>query len=162
RAPYTGPNSLLENEPAATSMTGTLFLDVRLWECGSSSTEIVFNPEIAGGEGLSGTTGIAGFPNGEVTRVGLPEPTPYIARLFVRQTCGRGGEQKSVEDGTNQIAGKRDVDRIVLNVGKFSATDFADDNRYSHDPRTQFLPWSITYNGAWDYPANVRGYTYGL
>src|SRR5262249_44978395 len=30
-----------------------------------------------------------------------------------------------------------------------------------HDPRTQFLPWSIMYTGAWDYPANTRGYTYG-
>jgi high affinity Mn2+ porin len=37
-----------------------------------------------------------------------------------------------------------------------------DDNEYSHDPRTQFLPWGIMYNGAWDYPANVRGYTYGI
>ena len=161
-APYTGPNSLLENEPAATSITGTLFLDVRLWESGSNSTELVFNPEIAGGTGLSSTTGIAGFPNGEVTRVGIPDPTPYIARLFVRQTWGLGGEQEKVEDAPNLIAGKRDVDRFVLNVGKFSLTDFADDNRFSHDPRTQFLPWSLMYNGAWDYPANVRGYTYGV
>jgi high affinity Mn2+ porin len=161
-APYTGPNSLLENEPAATSMTGTVFLDVRLWECGNSSTELVFNPEIAGGRGFSNTSGIAGFPNGEVTRVGAIEPTPYIARLFVRQTCGLGGEQEKVEDGPNQIAGQRDVDRIELTVGKFSATDFADDNKYSHDPRTRFLPWSFVYNGAWDYPANVRGYTYGV
>jgi high affinity Mn2+ porin len=161
-APYTGQNSLLENEPAATSMTGTVFLDVRLWECGSSSTELVFNPEIAGGTGFSNTSGIAGFPNGEITRVGAIEPTPYIARLFVRQTWGLDGEREKVEDGPNKIAGQRDVDRIELNVGKFSATDFADDNKYSHDPRTQFLPWSLMYNGAWDYPANVRGYTYGV
>jgi len=161
-APYTGPNSLLENEPSATSMTGTLFLATRLWECDGDSTEIVFNPEIAGGTGLSGTTGIAGFPNGEITRVGNLEPTPYIARLFVRQTWGLGGEQEKVEDAPNLIAGKRDVDRIELAVGKFSATDYADDNRFSHDPRTQFLPWSLMYNGAWDYPANVRGYTYGV
>jgi high affinity Mn2+ porin len=161
-APYQGANSLLENEPAATSMTGTLFLDVRLWECGSNTTELVFNPEIAGGRGLSDTSGIAGFPNGEVTRVGAIEPTPYIARLFVRQTWGLGGEREKVEDGPNQIAGQRDVDRIELTVGKFSATDYADDNKYSHDPRTRFLPWSFIYNGAWDYPANVRGYTYGV
>src|SRR5262249_36903916 len=31
----------------------------------------------------------------------------------------------------------------------------------SHDPRTQFLNWALMYNGAWDYPANVRGYDYG-
>src|SRR5664279_2023766 len=40
-------------------------------------------------------------------------------------------------------------------------TDFFDDNRYSHDPRTQFIGWGVMYNGAWDYPADVRGYTWG-
>src|SRR5262249_54009709 len=90
------------------------------------------------------------------------EPTPYIARLFVRQTWGFGGEQEQVEDAPNQLAGKRDVDRFTLTVGKFAATDLVDDNRYSHDGRTQFLPWSFTYNGAWDYPAKVRGYTFGV
>src|SRR5439155_23709839 len=34
-APYTGPNSLRENEQTATSRTGKRFLDVRLWDCGS-------------------------------------------------------------------------------------------------------------------------------
>jgi high affinity Mn2+ porin len=122
----------------------------------------VFNPEMSSGPGLSDSQGIAGFPNGEITRVGIISPTPYFARLFLRQMFGFGGEEEKVEDEANQIAGKRDIDRITLSVGKFSATDFADDNVYSHDPRTQFLPWSIMYNGAWDYPANVRGYTYGL
>jgi high affinity Mn2+ porin len=149
-------------ERAATSVTGTLFLDARLWESDSWSGELVFNPELAGGQGLSGVEGIAGFPNGEITRVGEVEPTPYFARLFLRQTWGFGGEQEKVEDEANQIAGTRDVNRVTLSVGKFSATDLVDDNRYSHDPRTQFLPWSIMYNGAWDYPANVRGYTYGI
>ena len=32
----------------------------------------------------------------------------------------------------------------------------------AHDPRTQFLNWALVYNGAWDFPANVRGYTYGV
>src|SRR5262249_47217714 len=124
--------------------------------------ELVFNPEIAGGRGFSGVMGIAGFPNGEITRVGDPEPTPYIARLYLRQTFGFGGGQEEVEYAGNQIAGKSDVERLTFTIGKFTATDLIDNNRYSHDPRTQFLPWSIMYNGAWDYPANVRGYTYGI
>ncbi len=161
-SPYIGPHSLLPVERTATSLTATLFLDARLWDTDGWSGELVFNPELAGGQGLSGVQGIAGFPNGEITRVGEPPPTPYFARLFLRQTFGFGGEQEKVEDGPNQIAGSRDVNRFTLSVGKFAATDFADDNRYSHDPRTQFLPWSIMYNGAWDYPANVRGYTYGI
>jgi high affinity Mn2+ porin len=135
-SPYIGPRSLLPVEPAATSETATLFLDARLWH----GADIVFNPEIAGGTGFSGTTGIAGFPNGEITRVGVVAPTPYIARLFFRQTWGR----------------------ITLYVGKLSMTDLFDLNRYSHDPRTQFGNWALMYNGAWDYPANVRGYDYGV
>jgi high affinity Mn2+ porin len=162
RSPYIGPNSLLPEEPAATSETSTIFLDVRLWEWCGQSTELIFDPEIAGGTGFSGVTGIAGFPNEEITRVGNPDPTPYIARLMLRQTWGLGGEQEKIEDDVNQIAGKRDIDRIVLTVGKMASTDVADDNRYAHDARTQFLNWALTYNGAWDYPANVRGYSYGI
>jgi high affinity Mn2+ porin len=155
---YTGTNSLRPVEGSPTSLTSTLFLAARLWESG----ELLINPEIAGGLGFSNTTGVAGFPNGEITRVGLPEPTPYFARFALRQTFGLGGTQELVEDGPNQIAGLRDIDRVTVTLGKLTATDIADDNRYSHDPRTQFLNWSLIYNGAWDYPANVRGYTYGL
>jgi high affinity Mn2+ porin len=158
RSPYIGRNSLLPAEPAATIETATLYLDARLWR----GADIVFNPEISGGQGFSGTSGLAGFPNGEATRVGIIEPTPYIARLFVRQVWGFEGEQEKVEDDANQIAGVRDVNRFTIIAGKLAATDNFDNNRYSHDPRTQFDNWALMYNGAWDYPANVRGYTYGF
>jgi high affinity Mn2+ porin len=157
-SPYQGANSLLPVESSATSITGTLFLDFRLWEGG----ELVFNPEMSGGRGLSNVLGVAGFPNGEITRVGVVEPTPYFARLFVRQTFPLGDEREKVDDAVNQITGTRPVDRFTVVVGKLAATDWVDDNRYSHDPRTQFLDWALMYNGAWDYPANVRGYTYGI
>ena len=157
-SPYVGAHSLLPNENSATSETSTLFLAARLWDQGI----LVFNPEVAGGQGFSGTQGVAGFPNGEITRVGVVEPTPYIARLYYQHTIGFGGEQEKVEDGPNLIAGMRDVDRLTITIGKMAATDIVDDNRYSHDPRTQFLNWSLMYNGAYDYPANVRGYTFGI
>jgi high affinity Mn2+ porin len=157
RSPYIGPNSLLPILNYRTTETATLYLDTRLWRGG----EVVFNPEIAGGRGLSNSLGMAGFPNGEATRAGVPEPTPYVARLFLRQTFSLDGDPERVEAGPNQLAGTRDIDRITVSLGKFAATDFFDDNRYSHDPRTQFLNWSLMYTGAWDYPANVRGYTYG-
>jgi high affinity Mn2+ porin len=161
-SPYIGLNSLLPNEHSATSLTSTLFLDFRLWEWENYSTELVFNPEISGGRGFSGVLGIAGFPNEEISRVGVPDPTPYIARLYLRQTWGLGGEREKVEDTANQIGGVRDICRVTLSVGKLPPTDVVDDNRYSHDPRTSFLNWALVYNGAWDYPANVRGYNYGI
>lgn len=162
RSPYVGQNSLLPGEPSATSMTGTLFLDYRLCESGGNTTDLVFNPEISGGRGLSGVVGVGGFPNGEITRVGTVEPTPYVARLFLRETIACGDEMEKVEDAPNAIAGTRPVNRLTFTIGKLAATDVVDDNLYSHDPRTQFLNWSLMYNGAWDYPANVRGYDYGF
>jgi high affinity Mn2+ porin len=160
-SPYIGPRSLLPHEPAANTMTGTVFYAARLWESARNDTQVIFNPEIAGGSGFSGTNGVAGFPNAEATRVGVVNPTPYIARLYVRQNFGFGGEREFAADENNQVAGERDVRRLSVIAGKLAAPDLADDNRYAHDPRTQFLNWALVYNGAWDYPANVRGYTYG-
>jgi len=158
RSPYVGLNSLRPNADLDSTSTATLFLASRLpWANG----EIVFNPEVAGGSGLSGTTGMAGFPNGEATRAGKPEPTPYIARLFYRHTIALGDEIETVEDAINQPAGTRPKDRLVWQVGKFAALDVFTDNAVSHDPRVSFLNWSLMTNGAWDYPANTRGYTYG-
>jgi high affinity Mn2+ porin len=157
-APYTGPLSLKRIEPHATSETSTFYFATRFWQGG----DFVFDPEVAGGQGLSGANGIAGFPNGEITRVGVVEPTPYVARCFMRQTFGFGGEQEEVTGGINEVVGTRDVHRLTVAVGRFSATDVIDDNKFSHDPRTQFLAWSMMYNGAWDYPADVRGYTDGI
>ena len=51
--------------------------------------------------------------------------------------------------------------RYSVTLGRFTVTDFFDNNRYSHDPRTQFMGWGVMYNGAWDYPADTRGYTWG-
>ena len=53
------------------------------------------------------------------------------------------------------------MNRYTITAGRFTVTDFFDDNRYSHDPRTQFMGWAVMYNGAWDYPADTRGYTWG-
>lgn len=156
-APYSGVNSLPRHEGEKTSITGTLFLGARLWDGG----EVYFNPEISGGQGFGGVTGIAGFPNGEIPRVGTPEPRPYIARLFLRQTFGLGGEKEPVNDDQNQIAGFRDSHRITVTAGKFGAIDYFQSNAYSNDPRAQFENWALFTNGAWDYPADVRGYTEG-
>ncbi len=51
--------------------------------------------------------------------------------------------------------------RYSIYAGRFTLTDFFDDNAYTHDPRTQFMGWGVMYNGAWDYAADTRGYTWG-
>ena len=156
-SPYEGPLSLVSHPEAEVSLTSTFFLGWRPFR----DTQFYFDPEIAGGRGFSGTNGIANFPNGEMPRVTVATPKPYIARLYVTQDFGFGDAREPQESDENQLAGSRPATRYSISVGRFSATDFFDDNRYSHDPRTQFMGWAIMYNGAWDYAADTRGYTWG-
>ncbi|MGI4740256.1 MAG: carbohydrate porin [Janthinobacterium lividum] len=154
---YAGGNSLQARENAKLSLTTTLFLGRRLWK----GAAVYFNPEVAGGSGLSGATGIGGAPNGETFRIGDPAPQVYLARLYLRQMWSLGPAEEEDEDDLNQLKGTRPAKYLALNVGKFSIADYFDQNSYSHDPRTQFFNWSLMSAGGWDYPANVRGYTVG-
>ena len=156
-APYTGLNSLSATQETATSITTTLFGDARLWK----GAEVVFDPELSGGSGVSQTTGIAAFPNGETFRVGSSTPAIYIARLYLKQTFEWGKDKDTITDDQNQLAGLRSKRYFSFAIGKYGMADFFDGNAFSHDPRTQFMNWALMDNGAWDYPANTRGYVLG-
>jgi high affinity Mn2+ porin len=156
-SPYQGEHSLQNDPEAVVSLTTTLFFGFRL----ARHTELYFNPEIAGGRGFSGVNGLANSSNGELPRVASATPKPYIARLYVSHDFGFGKGTESVDSDANKLAGSRPLKRYTISIGRFTVTDFFDNNRYSHDPRTQFLGWGVMYNGAWDYPADVRGYTWG-
>jgi len=156
-APYSGQNSLSPAEETQSSITSTLFGAARLWH----GAEAYFNPEISGGSGLSKTLGVAGFPNGETFRVGAAEPKIYIARLYLKQTFEWDKEKDTIEDDANQLAGLRSKRYFSIAAGKFGMADFFDANEFSHDPRSQFMNWALMDNGAWDYPANTRGYVLG-
>jgi len=154
---YEGANSLPSHPEHRVSVTGTVFLSVHL----NQHWDFVIDPEIAGGRGFGIVTGIAGFTNGEIPRVASATPTLYLARGYVRYTIPFGGEVERVDNAPNQAPGVTSVSRFSWITGKFAVTDFFDNNSYSHDPRSQFMNWSLMYNGAWDYPADVRGYTIG-
>ena len=159
-APYSGTNSLNNSaETGATSVTSTLFIGRKLWK----GSAVYMNPELSGGSGLSYALGVAGALNGETYRIGDPAPSLSIARAYVQQNIPLGQtDYVNVGDDVNQVAGRIPINRITINAGKFSISDFFDRNSYSHDPRTQFLNWSLMSNGAWDYPANTKGYTWGI
>jgi high affinity Mn2+ porin len=156
-SPYEGRFSLQDTTERDVSLTTTLFFGLRL----DQNTQLYFDPEIAGGRGFSGVNGLANSSNGELPRVASATPKPYLARLYLTHDFGFGDEMETVESDENQLAGKRPATRYTITVGRFTLTDFFDNNRYSHDPRTQFLGWAVMFNGAWDYPADVRGYTWG-
>ncbi|MBS1560032.1 MAG: carbohydrate porin [Bacteroidetes bacterium] len=140
-AAYSGANSMSDSSEGATSLTTTFFFT---WHV-SPNILVRFDPELAGGAGLSRALGAAGFPNGETFRVGDPTPQAYVARLYAQFLL-----QPSTDD------------EVRITAGKFSLSDFFDNNAFSHDPHGQFLNWSFMSNGAWDYAANTRGYTVGL
>lgn len=157
-APYEGENSLQNRKEVRGSFTATLFVGRRLWEGG----EVYVNGEMLAGGGVSGVLGLAGPPNGETYRVDSTELKGSLARFYLRQTWNGDGATEAVESAPNQLAGRQNRRRLVLTAGKFSGTDVFDANTWSHDPRTQFNNWSLWANAAWDYPADTRGYTWGL
>jgi high affinity Mn2+ porin len=157
-SPYEGQNSLKGEKETQNSITATLYLGAGLWK----NAEFYLNPELAGGSGLSGALGMAGSSNGETFRVGDPAPTLYGARFFLKQTFDLGPEKEWQEDAANQLGGYIPEKQLSIYLGKYSLGDLFDNNAYSNSPRTQFKNWALMNNGAWDYAANVRGYTYSL
>ncbi|HXX30782.1 MAG TPA: carbohydrate porin [Myxococcaceae bacterium] len=157
-ASYSGKNSMQPDAEAATAFVASLGLDIQLWP----GADLVLNPEASGGYGLSSTLGVAAFPSGVVYRVGNPAPQVYLARLFLRQTIGFGGGQEEAPGGMNQLPRALDRNRLTLVVGRLSVEDYFDGNAYAHDPTSQFFDWALFASGAWDYPADTRGYTYGF
>jgi high affinity Mn2+ porin len=157
RSPYQGTNSLAGASQTQNTTSATAFVGYRPRD----GTEIYINPELMQGFGLSNTLGIAGFPNGEAQKSGFPMPRIDIARVFVRQTFGLGGEQETVEDGPNQLAGKQDISRITVTAGRFAVIDVFDGNLYSHDPRVDFFNWNMYCCGSYDLTMDKVGYTWG-
>ena len=52
------------------------------------------------------------------------------------------------------------VRRFEFRLGKMSLPDLFDINGVLSDSHLQFTNWAIDNNGAWDYAADTRGYTY--
>ena len=157
-AKYSGPNSLPNGGQTRETVSLDLTAGVRLWRGAAAYIDGMMWQ----GFGLDNTRGVDGFPNGEAFRLGTDGPNENITRLFVRQVIGFGGEQETVEDDALDLAGKEDVSRLTLTVGKMSAKDIFDNNAYANDPRAQFMNWALMANEAWDFPADSLGYITGF
>ncbi len=151
-----GPQSMKAQEQMAETADVTMFAGLRL-----GALELYFNPEMDQGFGPSNTFGVAGYPTAEAYKLGQYAPYYRTQRLFGRYVLGLGGAREAVEDGPNQIAGSRDADNVTFTFGKFSVVDIFDTNSYAHDPRADFLNWSMVDMGAFDYAGDAWGYTYG-
>jgi high affinity Mn2+ porin len=155
-APYHGANSLDSNAGRET-WDATLYVGRPLWD----GAELWINPEIDQGFGLSNTLGVAGFTSGEAYKVGFTNPYVRLPRVFIRQTFDLGGASEKLEPDINQVGRTQTADRVVVTVGRFSVADVFDTIKYAHDPRNDFLNWSLVDAGTFDYAADAWGYTYG-
>ncbi len=157
-AAYSGQNSLNSNGEIQETFTADLFAGARLWRGG----EIHVDGLVWQGYGLSMTEGIEDFPNGDAFKLGTTYPHFMFAHLFIRETIGLGGKKEQIEDGPLTLAGKQDISRLTLTIGRFSPIDMFDHNRYAQDSHAQFLNWAMQTNLAWDFPSDSVGYTTGV
>src|SRR5262249_50703964 len=51
--------------------------------------------------------------------------------------------------------------RLEFRIGKMSTVDLFDINPPGSDSHLQFMNWAVDNDGAFDYAADTRGYTYG-
>ena len=156
RSPYVGTNSLNPNQ-ARETFDATFYAGMKLWD----GAEAWVNPEMDQGFGLSSSVGAAGFPSGEAYKVGANYPYVRLHRAFLRQTIDLGGDAQKIDSGFNQFAGSTTSDRLVITLGKIGIPDIFDTNKYAHDPRSDFMNWSIVDTGTFDYAADAWGYALG-
>jgi len=71
-------------------------------------------------------------------------------------------EDVKLERGPLSLATSAPARRLDFRVGKMSTVDFFDVNEVGSDSHLQFLNWTVDANGAYDYAADTRGYTYGI
>ena len=80
---------------------------------------------------------------------------------FIRQTIDLGGDEQKADAAANQFGGTQTANRLVFTIGKFGVTDIFDNNKYAHDPRGDFMNWSVIDTGTFDYAADAWGFSYG-
>jgi high affinity Mn2+ porin len=156
-AAYTGQQSLKPQPEGAVSFVGTLFTGYRL----TPLTEAYVDVEMAAGGGISQTFGLGGFTNLDVVRNPTLGSEPYLARVVLRQIIPLGAASVAVGRGPHQVAAQLPARRLELAVGKLSTADYFDRNSAGSDSHLQFMNWTVDNNGAYDYAADTRGYTYG-
>jgi len=155
---YSGTNSFTAPTEHAVSRVMTLYTAYEF----TPHSAIYFDLEETGGGGLSNALGIAGFVNLDVVRNPSLGQAPYMARLIFEQIIPFSHEEVESERTPLAIHTKLPAKGLTIRFGKFSMADFFDNNVGGTDSHYQFLNWTADNNGAWDYAADTRGYTFGL
>lgn len=134
----------------------TLLTGVRI----NGTTEFLLDIQETGGHGIGEALGLAGFTNLDVVRNPTLNKAPYVARLMWHQIIPLSGEKAPSERTPLSLFPRLPVRRIEIRFGKFGLVDFFDVNTYGSDSNLQFMNWTLDNNGAYDYAADTRGFTY--
>lgn len=159
-SPYEGTNSFLGRGEYKTSLLGTLYLGAALRTKPGSHTDVLLDIESSGGRGDSEALGLAGFTNLDVVRDPSLGPAPYIARVQLHQIVGLSHTLVDADRNPFSLSTKVPERRLEFRFGKMGLPDVFDINSVGSDSHLQFLNWTVDNNGAWDYAADTRGYTY--
>jgi len=155
-SPYQGKNSMSPEAQDATSRVLTLFTGWRV----THTTEFLCDVQETGGAGLGAALGVAAFPNLDVVRNPTLSKAPYLARLMWHQIIPLGGKKVVSERNPFSLFRELPERRLEVRFGKMSIVDFFDLNTYGTDQDFQFMNWAVDNNGAYDYAADTRGFTY--
>jgi high affinity Mn2+ porin len=155
-SPYRGFNSLSPQAQEATSRVLTLYTGLRL----NRNAELLCDVQEAGGHGLGEALGLAGFTNLDVVRNPSLSKAPYIARLMWHQIIPLGDKSVTALRTPLSLFSQLPERRLEIRFGKFTLGDFFDLNTYGADSNFQFMNWTIDNNGAYDYAADTRGFTF--
>jgi high affinity Mn2+ porin len=161
-SPYEGTNSFLARGEYKTSLVGTLFMGFKLIPSPRYELDAIYDEESAGGRGDSEALGLAGFTNLDVVRNPNLGSTPYLARAQLHFTLGLTDKLIDAQRTQFSLATKVPERRFDFRAGKLGLPDIYDANGPGTDSHLQFLNWTVDNNGAWDYAADTRGYTYGF
>jgi high affinity Mn2+ porin len=156
-SPYQGKNSLTPQAQDATSRVLTLFTGLRL----TNSMELLCDIQETGGHGVGEALGLAGFTNLDVVRNPSLGKAPYVARLMWHQIIPLGPKKIAAQRNQFSLFSELPERRLEFRFGKFSMADFFDLNTYGTDSNLQFMNWTVDNNGAYDYAADTRGFTFG-
>jgi carbohydrate-selective porin OprB len=155
-SPYQGRNSLPPDAQDASSRVLTLFTGLRL----TQTSEILCDVQETGGHGIGEALGLAGFTNLDVVRNPTLSKAPYIANLMWHQIIPLSKQTAAADRTRSSLFSQLPERRLEIRFGKMGLVDYFDQNSYGTDSNFQFMNWTVDNNGAYDYAADTRGFTY--
>ncbi len=170
RSPYSNPEVSFGPGPdLGWSLVASVLAGAHLWK----GATVVAVGEYSNGAGAPNVSGVSGYPDANMIRVTKVGTAPYLARAYFHQDIDLGGRAQADEDepqpeggfmptGNVSLGRPRPPNRLEITVGKFGSNDFLDVAEASSDPRHRLMNWALMQNGAWDYVADTRGYTWGV